>query len=131
MASRAKDWFEQAQRDLDHARNDAQYEYHEWACFSAQQASEKALKALFQSISAECRGHSIKSLLKLLPGNIKIDTELLDCARILDYFYIPTRYPNGFDDGKPADYFTDKESEQAISCAEKILRFCEYHISGS
>jgi hypothetical protein len=32
--------------------------------------------------------------------------------------------PNGFDDGKPADYYTAADSAQAIGCAEALLRFC-------
>jgi hypothetical protein len=43
MANRADDWFAQATRDLDHARNDFSSGYHEWACYSAHQAAEKAL----------------------------------------------------------------------------------------
>jgi HEPN domain-containing protein len=48
MVNRAKDWLEQARRDLDHGRYAASGGYHEWACFSAQQSAEKALKALYQ-----------------------------------------------------------------------------------
>jgi HEPN domain-containing protein len=103
---------------------------HEWACFSAQQAAEKALKALYQHLGGEAWGHSIKRLLEELPPEIGIPPELIDCARILDRFYIPTRYPNGFDDGKPADYYTDTDSQQAIRCAEAILRFCADRMAG-
>jgi HEPN domain-containing protein len=31
--------------DLEHARSDRERGYHHWACFSAQQAAEKAVKA--------------------------------------------------------------------------------------
>ena len=54
---------------------------------------------------------------------------LVDCGRILDRFYIPTRYPNGFDYGKPGDYYTETDSQQAIGCAEKILRYCADRLS--
>jgi HEPN domain-containing protein len=43
MPSRAQDWFRQAERDLDQARASRQDERHEWACFAAQQAAEKAI----------------------------------------------------------------------------------------
>lgn len=130
MASRAQDWLDQAQRDLEHARHDLRSGYHEWACFSAHQSAEKALKALYQHLSGEAWGHSVKRLLEELPTNLGITPELANCARILDRFYIPTRYPNGFDDGKPADYYTEDDSQQAADCAEAIVRFCARRISG-
>lgn len=46
MGNRACDWLDQARRDWEHTRHDAAEGYYEWACFSAQQAAEKALKAL-------------------------------------------------------------------------------------
>ncbi len=129
MASRAQDWLDQAWRDLEHARADLTGGYHEWACFSAQQAAEKALKALYQHLKGEAWGHSVKRLLEELPEAVGVSPELVDCGRILDRFYIPTRYPNGFDYGKPADYYTATDSRQAIGCAEKILRFCTDRLS--
>jgi HEPN domain-containing protein len=75
-------------------------------CFSAQQASEKAMKGLYQHFGGEAWRHSVKRLPEGLPEELAVPAELLDCARILDRFYIPTRYPNGFDHGKPADYYT-------------------------
>ncbi|MGQ9600805.1 MAG: HEPN domain-containing protein [Anaerolineae bacterium] len=124
MGSRARDWLEQAQRDLEHARHDSAEGFHEWACFSAQQAAEKALRAVYQHLSGEAWGHSVKHLLEELPAAAGVTPDLVDCGRVLDRFYIPTRYPNGFDYGKPADYYTKADSEQAIGCAETIVRFC-------
>jgi HEPN domain-containing protein len=46
MVDRSKDWFAQAERDLDHARSSQKEGRHEWACFAAQQSAEKAIKAL-------------------------------------------------------------------------------------
>ena len=129
MASRAQDRLDQAWRDLDHARNDLSTGYHEWACFSAHQAAEKGLKALYQHLNGEAWGHSAMRLLEELSPTVEVKPDLLDCARILDRFYIPTRYPNGFDYGKPADYYTETDSRQAIGCAEAILQFCSDRIS--
>ena len=46
MPNRAGDWFSQALRDLEQARDSKQAGRHEWACFAAHQAAEKAVKAL-------------------------------------------------------------------------------------
>ena len=42
MVNRAHDWFDQAQRDLEHARHDLAEGYHEWACFSVTVAQPEA-----------------------------------------------------------------------------------------
>jgi HEPN domain-containing protein len=46
MSNRAHDWLAQAERDLDQARDSQAAGRYEWACFAAQQAGEKAAKAL-------------------------------------------------------------------------------------
>ncbi len=48
---RSADWMNQAEGDLLHARNDVAGGYYEWACFSAQQAAEKAVKAVFHTLT--------------------------------------------------------------------------------
>src|SRR5438876_155655 len=59
VASRADDWLEQARSDLDLARVALREGHFDWACFAAQQASEKAVKAVFQSRGAEAWGHAV------------------------------------------------------------------------
>jgi HEPN domain-containing protein len=53
MATREKDWLRQAKRDLEHAQHALEDEDYEWSCFAAQQAAEKAVKALYQKLGAE------------------------------------------------------------------------------
>jgi HEPN domain-containing protein len=123
MANRHADWFRQAEADLRHARNALEDGDHEWACFAAQQAAEKALKAVVQARGGEAWGHSVTILVGDLGERLDIPAGLLDAARRLDKHYIPTRYPNGFDAGAPTDYYTAPEADAAISDAEMILEF--------
>lgn len=58
MPERSKDWLSQAIRDLEKAGMDIKWGYYEWACFTAQQAAEKAVKSLFQFIHAD-RGDTL------------------------------------------------------------------------
>src|SRR5262245_7185516 len=67
MGNRAHDWFEQAERDLEHARASQEQNRHEWACFAAQQSAEKAVKALHLGLGQEAWGHIIARLLVELP----------------------------------------------------------------
>ncbi len=59
---------------------------------------------------------------------LQVPDFLIQSAKILDKFYIPPRYPNGFDEGAPSDYFTAGEAEEAIKNAQKIIEFCGRHI---
>ena len=128
MADRSKDWLAQAKRDLGHAEHASEAKDFEWSCFSAQQAAEKAVKAVFISLHGEGWGHSVYRLLNSIGDKLQVPAELLETAKILDKHYIPTRYPNGFDCGIPADYYTKKEAEEAIRNARQIIQFCEGHI---
>lgn len=58
MVERSRDLLDQSQGDLEHAGNDLNSDFYEWACFSAQQSAEKAVKAVFQKFGAEAWGHS-------------------------------------------------------------------------
>ncbi|MEM3486555.1 MAG: HEPN domain-containing protein, partial [Candidatus Methanomethyliaceae archaeon] len=61
---RSQDWMDQAEGDLVHAQNDAEHGFYDWSCFSAQQAAEKAVKAVFQRLGGEAWGHSVADLLR-------------------------------------------------------------------
>ena len=96
----------------------------EWAVFAAQQAAEKACKALHLSLGGDAWGHDLTTLLSALPETHRPPAALLDQAKALDKHYIPARYPNGFAQGIPRDHYTRREAEQAIADAGAILEFC-------
>jgi len=128
MVSRANDWLRQALRDLEHAKKSIDLGDYEWACFAAQQAAEKAVKALYQKLGVEIWGHSISRMLQHLPNNYKPSRELIDKAKELDRHYIPTRYPNFHPEGAPLDYYTEEDAKRAVRYAEEIIEFCRSKI---
>ena len=67
MPNRSRDWMNQALRDLAQAEDSKKAERHEWACFAAHQAAEKAVKALHLHAGQEAWGHVIATLLVELP----------------------------------------------------------------
>ncbi len=125
MPTRYKDWLRQAKRDLQHSRHALEKEEYEWACFAAQQAAEKAVKALYQKLGANAWGHSVSALLSNLPSQTYPKGTLIDKAKELDKHYIPSRYPNFHPLGAPLDYYTKAEAERAIEYAGEIISFCE------
>ena len=121
---RSKDWMDEAEGDLEHAKSDLRGKYYNWACFSAHQGAEKAVKALFQKMSAEAWGHSVADLLVELSKKYRISEELMNRALELDKAYIPTRYPNAHPTGSPRQRYIKEEGERLIQYAEEIIRFC-------
>jgi HEPN domain-containing protein len=126
---RSKDWLDEAEGDLEHSRSDITEGYYNWACFSAQQSAEKAIKAVFQKIGAEAWGHSVFDLLKELSPKHQVPEELMNGALELDKAYIPTRYPNAHPSGSPRKRYTKQEAERLIGHAERIVRFCSSLLS--
>jgi len=122
---RSRDWLDQAKGDLEHAQSDLERGFFDWACFSAQQAAEKAVKAVCQRMHIEAWGHSVMDLLDELPEQIAVPAELKDAALELDKSYIPSRYPDAHPSGAPRHRYTRGEAERLIAYAQKIIQFCE------
>lgn len=123
---RYRDWLRQAEADLKAARDSLKTKHCEWACFQAQQAAEKAAKALLESHGQAIRGHSVLMLVKQIRG---VPQAHFHAAATLDKYYIPTRYPNGFDMGSPMDYFDQKTAQQAIRYAQMLVAFVKKELT--
>jgi len=123
MSNRSLDWYNQAQRDFDQAEDSRHAGRHEWACFAAHQAAEKAVKALHLSIGQEAWGHVVARLLRELPAPAQASDELIEKGRVLDGFYVPPRYPNSHPEGAPFEHYGPLHSQDAIRYAREILDF--------
>lgn len=119
-ARTARRWFDTARQDLAFARHAAAGGFHAPACFHAHQAAEKAMKALHYARGARVvRGHGIRQLIERLEAPDLEDR--LPGARELDLLYLPTRYPNGLDDGTPEEAFSSEQSSRALGFAGDIV----------
>ena len=83
--------------------NDVEGGSFDWACFSAQQAADKAVKAAFQ---ATVRDRSVADLLRKLDKSRPVSSELQDAALELDKAHIPARYPNAHLSRSPRIHYT-------------------------
>ncbi len=129
MPNRASDWIGQAHRDLEQARDSRAAERHEWACFAAQQAAEKAVKALHLQLGQEAWGHVVAHLLQDLPKTVAVTADLIEKGRVLDNFYIPARYPNSHPAGAPFEHYGPLQSEEAIRYASEIIEFVDSQVA--
>jgi HEPN domain-containing protein len=123
MADRSGDWFSQSLRDLEQARDSQSASRHEWACFAAHQAAEKAAKALHLFLKQEAWGHVVAQLLRELPETVAVPDDLIEKGRVLDNYYIPTRYANGHPQGAPFEHYGVLQSTQALQYASEIIEF--------
>jgi HEPN domain-containing protein len=123
--SEALRWLKTGEDDLDAAvvlRENGKFPQ---SCFYAQQAAEKALKAIWYYGDADPWGHSVRKLIEDLENvdlrlyeRLKI---LLRSGTVLDRFYIPTRYPNGLPELTPAEAYLEEDAEECIHQANQIL----------
>jgi HEPN domain-containing protein len=127
MADRSADWLNQALRDLEQAEASMQADRHEWACFAAHQATEKSLKALNMALDQQVWGHTLTRIWAEVPGKDELQPPppegLEDRLRLLDGFYIPTRYPDSYPDGTPGEHFGRLQSEQGLFHATAIIEW--------
>ncbi len=118
-------WLTTADDDIDSAvilKNNGKFAH---SCFHAQQAGEKALKAVWYFADADPWGHSTKKLIEDLNFvDFKLYQKLesyIKMAMVLDRFYIPTRYPNGLPDITPDEAFSDEDADTCITYSKKII----------
>lgn len=119
----AQRWLETGNEDLGAARALLEKDKFSHACFFAQQAGEKALKALWFFIGEDPWGHSIQKLISEFPDpSIRnLMENLIEEASVLDRYYIPTRYPNGLPDLTPGKYYFRKDVLLCIDAAQRLL----------
>jgi HEPN domain-containing protein len=129
--NRARDWLKQAERDLAAASVAAGAGFHEWAAFCAQQSAEKAVKGVLESLAASSRGHSITGMLRRLEERLSVPEAVWEAARELDQVYVTARYPNGFAEGSPGDYFSETTSSRLLTHAHQVVEFCRGQLSRS
>lgn len=120
-------WLEEAEFDLKAARDAAQDGNYNWACFIAQQAAEKAVKAVrIQRDEDVAHIHSVAALIRgdrrrrLMP--LKEMASLLSEAQELDHHYIPSRYPNSVPFGLPHEFYNQEKADLCLQYARRILQ---------
>ncbi len=122
-------WWRQAANDLAFARLALRERFHAQACFTAQQAAEKAVKAVAYGLGERTvLGHSLVTLVSRYADRAVGLGELRELAGILDQYYVPTRYPNGLAGGVPFEAFGKAQASAAVDAAERFVRFAERHV---
>ena len=118
-----REWINRARSDLIQATHEVPGVYIENLCFNAQQAAEKAVKAVLISRSIEFPYvHDLDYLLSLLEDKGEVIPAPIQQANKLTKYAAITRYPGDIDP------VTSQEYTEAISIAEAVLHWAEERI---
>jgi len=99
---------------------------HNWACFSAEQAAQLAMKALLHGLGRGPWGHDLLRLGEMAEeAGIVLPDALADAIERLARHYIPARYPDAHAAGSPAARYGHRASEEALSDGERVLAFVD------
>ncbi|MBM4457400.1 MAG: HEPN domain-containing protein [Chloroflexi bacterium] len=95
----------------------------EQLCFHAQQAAEKALKAILVAYNVSVpRTHNLRTLFDLLPADVPVPPDIQEAAGLSDYA-VASRYP-GISEPVEAE-----EYREAVDLAEVVVYWAERVIS--
>lgn len=122
MREEALDWYAEAEVDLQHAASSLNAGFYNWACFSAQQAVEKALKVLIM-VAKRRRPTHVHDLIVLYDDAkdvLALPEDLSTKLGELSAYYTIARYPNaGF--RRPSRSIGRAQAETALFTAEKVV----------
>ncbi len=120
-------WLRRARSNLARARGGrtAPEVLYEDLCFDAEQAAEKALKALLVYRKAPFpKTHAIMDLLTLIQqGEIDVPEEIREAA-VLSVYAVESRYPGVSEEVTTEDY------AEAVALAERVMRWVESLVPG-
>lgn len=121
-------WLLQSESDLRSTVDLIKTSHFAQACFNAQQAAEKALKALAFFRGADLvKSHSLVTIAK----DLKLNGELATFASKLDLYYLTARYPDALpENAVPAENFDRTMAQEALRMAEKFLVRVKEELNG-
>ena len=118
-----REWINRARSDLTQAKNEVPGVYLENLCFNAQQAAEKAIKAVMIVRNIEFPYvHDLDRLLSLLEDEGEVILAPIRQASKLTKYSTITRYPGDIGPVTAQDY------AEAIAIAEAVVRWAEERI---
>jgi len=114
------EWLNRARSNLAQSKLRAPEVYLEDLCFNAQQAAEKAIKALLIKLGIRFPyTHDMTELLTLLEQAEQIIPEEIKRAGALSDYAVESRYPG------LAEPVTEEEYQETVNTAEQVVHWVE------
>jgi HEPN domain-containing protein len=125
-------WLDQAEHNLEVAKINFNSKFYSDACFMAEQTSQVALKAfIICNKKRKVWEHSIQELTRISSDYDKRFESLIEAGKILDKYYVPTRYPDALPSpAVPYKTYNEKDAREALSLAEEIVKLVKKVIKG-
>lgn len=124
-------WLKQGQHALQVAETLLRDGCYAESCFHAEQTAQLVLKAyLFGQGERFVNIHAVKLLTERCAGYDAAFQRVVDAGKILDQYYIPTRYPDaiGFP-GVPYETYTNAQAREAVMLASELLHLVQAKVS--
>ena len=122
-------WLARAEDDLSFAQLGLREKYVSQVCFLSQQVVEKAFKAFLLAKGRPYpRLHKVIELANLCFELEKDLDPLKNDLKLLDEFYIPTRYPDAVPGGLPSGIPEFADAETALQTATRVLELVRSRI---
>jgi len=122
----AERWLKQAEYNLEVAESNLANEFYAAACFMCEQTVQMALKS-FLILKTGRSPLGMHSIQKLAEKSAQFDhkfKEVVDFGKVLDRYYIPTRYPDALTSpAVPFETFTMKDARQAFDKSTEIVSY--------
>lgn len=126
-------WLKQAEHNLKVAESNFNSGFFSDACFMCEQSAQVALKfyIIFKTGRPVLWEHSIQTLAKKCLQFDKEFNEIIEYGRVLDRYYIPTRYPDALTPPAiPYETYTSKDASEAIGFAKRIVETVKKEFEG-
>jgi HEPN domain-containing protein len=115
-------WRGEAGRALRQAQVSREAGLHNWACFSAEQGAQLAVKALLHGLGRGPWGHDLDALGRdLVAAGLEVPEDARVAMERLSRHYMAARYPDTLPGGAPGERYRPEEADQAIADAERVL----------
>ncbi|MEN3044704.1 MAG: HEPN domain-containing protein [Candidatus Hydrothermales bacterium] len=123
-------WLKQGEYNLRVAESNLKEGFYSASCFMSEQSAQMALKAyLIYKTGRYTILHSIKRLAEECLKYEKEFNKMIEYGKILDRYYIPTRYPDALaPPAIPAEIYTEKDATEALNFAKEILELVSQKI---
>jgi len=119
-------WRGEADRALRTAELAAGDGVYNWACFSAEQAAQLAVKGLLHGIGRAPWGHDLAALGdRLAEAGLALADEQRDSLLRLARHYAAARYPDAHAGGSPGALYSKSDADQALEDARAILELLD------
>lgn len=116
-------WFAMAEDDLNFAKVGLRERFYSQVCFLSQQAIEKALKGYLVHLGKTYpKTHKLIDLYRLCGATFL--EPFKNKIKLIDEFYIPTRYPDGIPGGLPNRASNETDANEALKTAEDVMQAC-------